>query len=292
MTRRVLVKDEVSVVSDDERHGAATTLQAESGAAVRDDLISVRDVSFTYDTGVQALGGITLDVPRGKITGIVGPSGCGKSTLLRLIAGLMDPGAGTADVRLGGPGAGHAISMVSQEDTLLPWLRVKDNVGLYFRYNRTPKAEVRSRVDELLGMVGLRQFADSYPRQLSGGMRRRVAFLTAVAPRPQLLLLDEPFSSVDEPTRVAIHQDIFDIICRQGTTAVLVTHDLAEAVSLSHQVLILSARPARVAQVINVPFGNDRRIAALREQTDFLDLYGELWSYLRVQIGDKAQTPD
>jgi ABC-type nitrate/sulfonate/bicarbonate transport system ATPase subunit len=139
-------------------------------------------------------------------------------------------------------------------------------------------------VNELLVMVGLERFADAYPYQLSGGMRRRVAFLAGVAPDPQLLLLDEPFSSVDEPSRVEIHQQVHEVIRKQHTTTILVTHDLAEAVTLSDRVVILSAGPARVVADHPVPFGQEREMMELRNDPAFLELYGRLWEDLRAQI--------
>ena len=174
--------------------------------------------------------------------------------------------------------------MVFQKDTVLPWLTVTQNVRLFYTLNRERRAEARQVVPELLEMAGLSGFADAYPYQLSGGMRRRVAFITAMAARPRLLLLDEPFSSLDEPTRVAIHQDVLDIIKRLGTTVVLVTHDLAEAASLSDRVLILTNRPARVAADHRMPFGDDRTVIDLRRRPDFLEMYGTLWQDLSLQI--------
>jgi ABC-type nitrate/sulfonate/bicarbonate transport system ATPase subunit len=138
--------------------------------------------------------------------------------------------------------------------------------------------------DELLAMAGLEGFEKAYPYELSGGMRRRVAFITAMAAQPRLLLLDEPFSSLDEPTRVAIHQDVLEIVRRLGTSVVLVTHDLAEAASLCDRILILTARPGRVAVECDVPFGPERDMLALREQPDFLALNGRLWHDLSRQI--------
>jgi ABC-type nitrate/sulfonate/bicarbonate transport system ATPase subunit len=175
--------------------------------------------------------------------------------------------------------------MVSQKETLLPWLRVKDQVGLHFRLRHQQKTErVRTWVLDLLDLVGLREFQDAYPYQLSGGMRRRVAFLTAVAPLPQVLLLDEPFSSVDEPTRLVIHQDVFDITREYEITTVLVTHDLAEAMSLSDQLVIMTRGPGRVAAKHAMPFGRERDIVSLREHEEFLGLYGTLWRELGAQL--------
>ncbi len=255
-------------------------------------LVYVRDVSYVFKNGTHALRDLSLQIEgEGAITAIVGPSGCGKSTLLRLIAGLLKPTSGDIVGDFDTRPQRHPIGMVFQQDTLLPWLRVKDNVALFYRLRpgRMTRAQVRSWVEELLAMVGLEQFADAYPYQLSGGMRRRVAFLAGVASQPQLLLLDEPFSSVDEPTRIQIHQQVHGVVRRLRMSTVVVTHDLAEAISLADTVAILSARPGHVAQLSDVPLGETRNMLELRDTREFLNLYGKLWHDLSQQIG--APTP-
>jgi ABC-type nitrate/sulfonate/bicarbonate transport system ATPase subunit len=173
---------------------------------------------------------------------------------------------------------------VFQEETLLPWLKVKDNAGLHFRFKRDRSRENREHVERLLKMVGLQDFGDYYPAKLSGGMKRRVAVLTAVAPLPEMLLLDEPFSALDEPTRIGVHRDIYKLIREFGISTTLVTHDLAEAITLSDRVLLLSRAPARIVGEYTVPFGEERNILDLRGTSEFLDLYGKIWSDLEVQI--------
>jgi ABC-type nitrate/sulfonate/bicarbonate transport system ATPase subunit len=179
--------------------------------------------------------------------------------------------------------------MVFQEDTLLPWFRVRDNVGLYFKLHHKRGADVSKHVAGLLKMVGLSGFADYFPSQLSGGMKRRVSMLTAVAPLPDLLLLDEPFSALDEPTRIAIHQDLYRLIKEFGISAVLVTHDLAEAITLSDRVLMLSGAPARIISEVTVPFGHERDLMDLRGSPEFLRLYGHLWNELKREIDSRRQ---
>lgn len=272
--------------------------EAAAGSSARqthdDVLLSVDGVSFSYPNGTQAIETLSLDINAGRIFGIVGPSGCGKSTLLHLLSGLSDPTAG----RITHPGPDvrgrHFLTMVFQQDTLLPWLRVIDNVKLYFRYHPHDRREIDERAKWLLELVGLADAAAFYPYQLSGGMRRRVAFLSAIAPFPQVLLLDEPFSSLDEPTRVAIHQDVFDILRRLGIATVIVTHDLAEAASLCDEVAIFSARPARMAARQAIPFGAKREILSLRKEPEFLAVYAHLWDVLSRQIllGRAAATSD
>jgi NitT/TauT family transport system ATP-binding protein len=249
-------------------------------------VMELDNVSFRYPNGLLAVDGLSLSVPREGVTAIVGPSGCGKSTMLKLISGLLEPSAGRINRYFRPDAEKHPLLMVFQQDTLLPWLRVKDNVALFYKLRKSniKKEEIAERVTMLLKLVGLQDFAEAYPRELSGGMRRRVAFLAGVTPEPQLVLLDEPFSSVDEPTRVEIHQEVHRIFTRLKMAAILVTHDLAEAISLSDQVIIVSARPARVAAVFDVPLGKTRDMLELRDTPMFLELYGHLWHALSAEI--------
>jgi ABC-type nitrate/sulfonate/bicarbonate transport system ATPase subunit len=185
--------------------------------------------------------------------------------------------------------------MVFQKDTLLPWLSVEENAGLAFRFRANKgidRVERESRITALLELAKLADFRKAYPHELSGGMRRRLALVAAVAPQPQLLLLDEPFSSVDEPTRIAIHQDLLEIIYESSISTVLVTHDLAEAISLSDQVAILTRRPTTVASVHDIPFGRDRNVLQLRESEQYLAQYGELWSRLSEEISRSGDESD
>jgi NitT/TauT family transport system ATP-binding protein len=255
---------------------------------VSDGLVTLDDVSFRYEVGTLAIEDVTLDVERGKVLGLVGPSGCGKSTLLRLMSGLAEPTKGVIfkDSIIDHP---RALAMVFQTDTLLPWLTVRENAGIYSRFQsfqdrRAQSKERKEHVEHLIEMVGLGGFAKAYPYQLSGGMRRRLAFITAVAPSPQLLMLDEPFASVDEPTRIQIHQDILRLIRELSMTVVLVTHDLAEAISLSDRVVIMTRRPGRIFREHKVDFGPERNVVDLRQTPEFLGLYGDLWHDLSQQL--------
>lgn len=260
---------------------------AAGGTTSATPLLNVAGVSFAYPNAASVLDRLSIAVPQGSVTGVVGPSGCGKSTLLALVAGLLLPGSGRVDWA---PDTAdpprHPLTMMFQKDTLLPWLTVEDNVGLHFRVasSRLSKAQQRARIAELIQLAGLNGAERKFPYQLSGGMRRRTAFLTSVAPNPRTLLLDEPFSALDEPTRIGIHQDIFNIVKREGITVLLITHDLGEAISLSDQVLILTAQPASVFRRFEVPFGPHRNFLDLRESARFLELYGQVWEQLAIQI--------
>jgi ABC-type nitrate/sulfonate/bicarbonate transport system ATPase subunit len=252
-----------------------------------DRILRLKDVAYVYPTGLRALDSVNLDVSPGEVVGIVGPSGCGKSTLLSIIAGLLVPTEGSLEWEERSADAiaqQRRLSLVFQRDTLLPWLTVEKNVGFGLRYLRMNKRERSARISRLLRLAGLEDVRKAYPYQLSGGMRRRVAFLTGVATLPRVLLLDEPFSALDEPTRVTIHGEVLSIIKELGMTVLLVTHDLAEAISFSDRACILSARPGRIAAVHEIPFGYPRDVLAVRETTEYQSLYKALWRELSMQI--------
>jgi ABC-type nitrate/sulfonate/bicarbonate transport system ATPase subunit len=265
------------------------------------NMLELRELVFSYPRGIEVLDHISLSIAPGEIVGIVGPSGCGKSTLLYLIAGLYTPISGAIERR---PVSGdrHPLSMVFQKDTLLPWLTTAENVRFFARFKKKgvrrwmkrfrPTGEQKAldrRVDALLEMVHLEDRAAAFPYQLSGGMRRRLQFLAGVAPRPEILLLDEPFSSVDEPTRIGIHQDVFEVIRSLKMTTILVTHDLAEAITLCDRLVILSKRPAVIAAEHRIPFGEQRDMLHIRNTREYLDVYGRLWSDLSKEIGSSVR---
>jgi NitT/TauT family transport system ATP-binding protein len=254
-------------------------------------MASLTDVSYAYPNGSDALRSLTFDIPTGHVVSVVGPSGCGKSTLLALLAGLREPTGGSIwwdeSLSSGDTQSRHQLSMLFQQDTLLPWLTVEGNVDLHFKLTRSAgisREDRHRRNMELIKLAGLDGFEGLYPYQLSGGMRRRTAFLSSVAPFPRVLLLDEPFSALDEPTRIGLHQDVFDIVRRYAITVILVTHDIAEAISLSDEIVLLSKGPAVVRSIRRVPFGNERQMLDLRKMPEFLELYGELWDELSNEI--------
>ena len=256
-------------------------------------ILEIRNLSYAYPNGLQALRDVSLDVTKGELVALVGPSGCGKSTLLGLLAGLVKPSQGV--IRwLDCEGSGTSehsrprLTLVFQKDTLLPWLTVEKNTDFGMRFQKLPAAERAARVTRLLGIAGLEEFRHSYPRQLSGGMRRRVAFLQGVASLPQVLLLDEPFSALDEPTRVSIHREVLSIVRELGMTVILVTHDLSEAISLCSRVQILTQRPASIAVDRQVPFGYPRDLIKLRETEEYQATYKGLWHDLSLQLPGQA----
>src|ERR1700759_3714593 len=221
--------------------------------------VSLRAVTKAYDNGVMALGPIDLDVRKGEFVSLVGPSGCGKSTALRIIAGLAAPSAGRVALAHGQgetlPGkipAGPGIGFVFQEPTLMPWTSVRENVRLPLRLAHVPDADSDARVMEALSRVGLAEFADSYPRELSGGMKMRVSLARALVTGPDILLMDEPFAALDEITRFRLNNDLLDLWRNLSKTVIFVTHSVFESVYLSQRVIGMTQRPGRIGAEIRI----------------------------------------
>jgi NitT/TauT family transport system ATP-binding protein len=221
----------------------------------------------------QALSGITLDVAAGEFVSLIGPSGCGKSTLLRLVADLDEPTSGILSVF--GKTARQArldqdYGIAFQQAGLLPWRTTRSNIELPLELHGMPRAARHARADELMALVGLSEFADRHPDQLSGGMQQRVAIARALAESPRLLLMDEPFGALDEMTRERMQAELARIRADTGAAVVFVTHSIPEAVFLSDRVVVMSPRPGRVTAVIEVGLGSaGSRTEALREDARF-----------------------
>src|SRR5438552_10949274 len=215
-----------------------------AGLAVR-----LRAVTKIYDNGVIALGPLDLDVARGEFVSLLGPSGCGKSTALRLIAGLGAPSSGTVDISHPANEADgrHPIGFVFQEPTLMPWASVRENVRLPLKLAHAPAADADGRIEEALAQVGLAEFADAYPRELSGGMKMRVSLARALVTDPDILLLDEPFAALDEITRFRLNNDLLAVWRKLRKTVIFVTHSVFESVYLSQRVIVMTSRPGRIS---------------------------------------------
>ncbi len=220
-------------------------------------LVQARALGMRYDSGV-ALDDVALDVAEGEFVSLLGPSGCGKSTLLKIVAGLRQPSSGQVQVA-GGRAEAGAIGFVFQEPTLLPWADVARNVALPLRLRRTPRRELEARVQAALELVGLTDFAGAYPRELSGGMQMRVSLARALAQKPRLLLLDEPFAALDEITRFRLNDDLLRLWQHEGWTVLFVTHSVFESVYLSQRVLVMTPRPGRIASALEVRLPYPRR---------------------------------
>jgi NitT/TauT family transport system ATP-binding protein len=216
--------------------------------------VSLRGVTKVYDSGVAALGPLDLDVRRGEFVSLLGPSGCGKSTALRLIAGLNAPttGAVTVSRRGGETASGHSIGFVFQEPTLMPWASVRDNVRLPLKLGRMPTVEADARIASALAQVGLADFADAFPRELSGGMKMRVSLARALVTDPDILLMDEPFAALDEITRFRLNNDLLALWRDLHKTVIFVTHSVFESVYLSQRVIVMSSRPGRINAEVRI----------------------------------------
>jgi len=236
--------------------------------AIAGNAVSLAGVTKLYDNGVMAVGPFDLSVRRGEFVSLLGPSGCGKSTALRLIAGLALPSSGRVEVahRRGEARPGHRIGFVFQEPTLMPWTSVGENVRLPLKLAHAPADETDARVAEALARVGLSEFADSYPRELSGGMKMRVSLARALVTDPDILLMDEPFAALDEITRFRLNNDLLVLWRKLKKTVIFVTHSVFESVYLSQRVVVMTARPGRLSAEIAIetsePRGEEFRTSA------------------------------
>ncbi|RII20623.1 Bicarbonate transport ATP-binding protein CmpD [Streptomyces sp. YIM 130001] len=252
-------------------------------AAVRIDDVAVRFRSKKRD--VTALTDVSLDIASGEFVAIVGPSGCGKSTLLKLVAGLLDPSAGEVrlgDERVGGPR--HDIGYVFQRAALLEWRSALRNILLQAEIRKLPAAESRARAGELIRMTGLEGFEDALPHELSGGMQQRVALCRALLHRPPVLLMDEPFGALDALTREQMNVELRRIWQETGTTVILVTHSISEAVYLADRVVVMSARPGTVAEIIDAGLPAERGYSETMSRPEF----GEATTRIRDLLGAAA----
>jgi len=213
-------------------------------------VVSMRGISKVFSNGTLALSNMSLDVRRGEFLSLLGPSGCGKSTALRIIAGLGAPSSGTIDwpsstINAKGLPQGD-IGFVFQDPTLMPWQTVFGNVYLPLRLAGVSKRDATERITETLSLVGLDDFAQSYPRELSGGMKMRVSIARALVTKPKLLLMDEPFAALDEITRQKLNDDVLRLWRQSGITVIFVTHSVFESAYLSNRIVVMRARPGQV----------------------------------------------
>lgn len=253
--------------------------------------LSMSGISKTYGTGstaVAALDNISIDIDESDFVSVVGPSGCGKTTLLWIIAGLQSATQGNLfldDQALDGPNP-H-IGMMFQEANLLPWKNVRQNVELPFEIRK--QSIPQERIAMLLERVGLSEFSESMPRELSGGMQQRAAIVRALAPDPDVLLMDEPFGALDAFTRDEMNMLIEEIWMETGKTVVLITHSIEEAVFLSNKVHVLSARPGRLERTVNVPFERKRTFDLIRTQP-FFEMVNEIKAVIRDERNGSTST--
>jgi NitT/TauT family transport system ATP-binding protein len=262
---------------------AVTNAIPNDGALV----IDARDVVKTYDTGaiqVHALRGVSLQARRGEMVAIMGPSGCGKTTLLRMVNGLIKPDMGEIRVNGKRPRPGPEMGFVFQSFRLIPWESVRSNVAFVMRVNHLAKAERDERVDRYLSLVGLTKFANSFPNELSGGMKQRVALARALAPEPQVLLMDEPFASIDAQTRELMQFELMRLWAINKGVVIFVTHSVDEALVLADRVVLMGPRPGRILEVVDVPLPRPRWEYDVRARPEFIDLRNYLWNRIRTMV--------
>ena len=265
--------------------GASTTSEPVVGASMEDGwepAVRVIDLTKEFPGGVLALGGVSFDVPRGELTSLIGPSGCGKTTTLKIIAGLVEATSGQVEV--GGtpvtaPGPDRAF--VFQDFALMPWATVLRNAAFGLELRGVPRKEREETAREYVEKVGLTGFEDSYPHQLSGGMRQRVGLARALAVDADILLMDEPFASVDEQIRRQFQEDLLRLLSDENKTVIFVTHSIEEAVYVSDQIVILTRGPGRVSKVARPGVDRSGDPDDIRRNPAYLDWVEQIWHELR-----------
>ena len=244
--------------------------------------LEINDIYMNYHStkGVtEALNNVNFKVNEGDFLSILGPSGCGKSTLLNIIAGLLKPSLGTVLYKNKPIENFHEIfGYMFQKDHLFPWLTVYENVILGLKVKKKLNEEAKENVNHLISLYGLSKFENYFPKELSGGMRQKVALIRTLALNPEILLLDEPFSSLDYQTRLKVCDEIFHIIKNENKTAIMVTHDISEAISASSRIIVLSKRPSSVKKDLTIKF-SDPLLSPLKRRDDphFKDYFNTIW---------------
>lgn len=243
-------------------------------------MLEIQGLELSYGAE-PVLEGVDLRVDAGEFVSLIGPSGCGKSTLLRAVMALQRPSAGTVDLSIGR----ERVGFLFQDDALLPWRSARDNVALGLRIHGTGKTEARATAERWLHSVGLAGFERRYPRELSGGQRKRVAIAQVLALRPKLLLMDEPFASLDAIVRHYLTEDLLQWVEGEDLTVLMVTHDLEEAVALSDRVVLLGNGPrAHIKGRFDVPMERPRDLLRAREHPQFTPLIRQLWDALSEEV--------
>jgi NitT/TauT family transport system ATP-binding protein len=252
--------------------------------------VELRDVSLRYFTDAgetQALADINLRLGAGEFVSLIGQSGCGKSTLLSLVAGILQPSSGRISVD-GAPVTGPSprVGYMLQQDYLFEWRTILDNALLGAQIQGRDLKQARERAIHLLHKCGMGAFLQHYPRQLSGGMRQRVALARTLVTEPDVVLLDEPFSALDSQTRLAIADEVVEVLRNEGKSVLLVTHDIGEAIAMTDRVVVLSRRPGRIKSEHRMVFGGGRRPTPLeaRARPEFNDYFRTLWDELDVHV--------
>lgn len=247
--------------------------------------VSVRNISKIYPGGVQALDNMNLDFAKGQLTSLLGPSGCGKTTLLKIIAGLLPATEGEVFVNgkpVSSPGNDRAF--VFQDFALMPWATVIRNVAFGLELKGIVKSEREAVAERYIKVVGLSGFENSFPHELSGGMRQRVGLARALSVNADVLLMDEPFSAVDEQTRRKFQEDLINLVEEEKKTFILVTHSIEEAVYISDKIALLLPRPSRVSEIIEPQIDRTIDADAMRRDAGYLDTVENIWRSLRAYV--------
>lgn len=251
---------------------------------ISENAVEVKNVFKNYGD-VEALRDLTLQFPKGQLTSLLGPSGCGKTTLLKIIAGLISATSGEVLVNgkpVTGPGPDRAF--VFQDFALLPWATVLRNVAFGLELRGVPKPQREDTAVKYIENVGLSGFEESYPHELSGGMRQRVGLARALSVDAQVLLMDEPFSAVDEQTRRKFQEDLLSLVQNENKTFLFVTHSIEEAVYVSDQIAILLPRPSRVSEIIRPTGFRNKDKDIIRRDAEYLDIVDKIWASLRTYV--------
>ncbi|HEX7196637.1 MAG TPA: ABC transporter ATP-binding protein [Candidatus Limnocylindria bacterium] len=255
--------------------------------------VRVQGLTKDFPGGTRALEGVTFDVPAGELTSLIGPSGCGKTTTLKIVAGLIPATSGAVIVNghpVTGPGPERAF--VFQDFALLPWATVLRNVAFGLELRGVPKAEREATAREYIAKANLGGFEHHYPHQLSGGMRQRVGLARALAVDADILLMDEPFASVDEQIRRAFQEDLLRLLSEERKTVLFVTHSIEEAVYVSDQIVILTRGPGRVSNVVRPQIARDGTPDEIRRNQGYLDAVEALWADLRGYVEEDMRAPE
>ncbi len=251
-------------------------------AAAGEAKIRIRNLHKHFG-GLNAIEDVSIDIAEGTFFTIVGPSGCGKTTLLRILGGLEQVTSGT--VEISDPGrARPQFSMVFQGDSIFPWMTVWDNAAYGLRMRHAGKDEIDSAVRQWLDRTGLTRFADLYPHQLSGGMRQRVSIARAFANDPDILLMDEPFSALDEQNKTILQQELLRIWEADKKTVVFITHSVDEAVTLGDKIMVMTASPGHTKTIIDVPLERPRHVLELRHDPRYGEIVYGIWGHLKDEV--------
>lgn len=247
------------------------------------DILTIKKLSKIYHTNkseIPAIKDLNLNIKEGEFVAIVGPSGCGKTTLLSILCSLEEKSQGEIIYTQGKQKMGYML----QNDTLFPWLNILDNTLLGLKVEKNITKENIQKVTKLLETYGLKDFIKKYPNNLSGGMRQRVALIRTLATNPDILLLDEPFSALDYQTRLAVSDDVWKIIKKEKKTTIIITHDIAEAISMADRIIVLTNRPAKVKSIYTIEMKNKQNPINNRKQKEFQYYYDKIWKDIDINV--------